>query len=238
MDILPLPPWTKLGKKLESICRKGLYDYDMLDNTDSIVIGLSGGKDSMTLLCMLHAILGYGFPKLKIHAILVSPSNPPLEKYLSTICRDLDVNFIVHTIEKIPNSCYSCSRQRRTIIFEKAKKLGSHLVALGHHRDDNIQTLLMNLLHKGEFCGLLPKIYMKKYEITIIRPLILASEADIIRFSQYHGYKNITCQCLNSDNSMRKKTEELISEIEKLYPNIRVNLSHAALNYGSDKANR
>jgi tRNA(Ile)-lysidine synthase TilS/MesJ len=117
-----------------------------------------------------------------------------------------------------------------------AKKEGCTTVAFGHHRDDNAQTLLMNLLHKGEFAGLLPKITLFKYGITIIRPLIFVAESDIKTFAKQHGFLRCTCQCPAGQTSLRKKADLLLDSISTYYPHARLNLSRASLLYGSTKA--
>ncbi len=245
LDIsLPIaqPPWKKLGKNLESAIRKALYDYQMLEGVSKLAIALSGGKDSLTLLYMLKAISGRGFPDLDLYAIHVggefSCGAGVQENFLRAICDTLSVPLLtcVSTQKRETLNCYSCSRERRRLIFEAAKSVGADTVAFGHHRDDNAQTLLMNLLHKGEFVGNLPKIRMIDYETTIIRPLILLSEADIRRFSAEHGFARVTCQCPVGQNSMRKKVDHLLTELEELFPNTRANVAQAGLLYGSDKA--
>jgi tRNA 2-thiocytidine biosynthesis protein TtcA len=241
---LAQPPWTGLGKKLESMTRKALYDYKMLEGVQDIAIALSGGKDSLALLFLLKAISGRGFQELNIHAIHVhgafSCGAGVNLDYLKGICNQLAVNFICEEAKQELETleCYSCSRERRKLIFDAAKKIGVETIAFGHHRDDNAQTSMMNLLHKGEFAGNLPKIQMHDYKVTIIRPLIFIPEADIISFGQQHNFIRITCRCPVGQNSMRKKVDTLLSEIEALYPNARENISRAILLYGSDKANR
>ena len=236
------PPWSGLGKRLESTFRKALYDFNMLEEDTKVAVALSGGKDSLTLLFLLKAISGKGFPALDIHAILVdgefSCGAGVNVKYLQEICQKLGVNFITRQstqkLEKL--ECYSCSRERRTLIFEAAKSVGATKIAFGHHRDDNAQTVLMNLLHKGEFAGNLPKIHMHEYGITIIRPLIYIGEADIRTFAEQQGFMRIMCRCPVGQNSMRKKVKDLIEEIEAMYPNARENIARAGLLYGSQKA--
>lgn len=238
------PPWTGLGKRLESTVRKALFDFQMLEGTNKIAIALSGGKDSLTLLFLLHAILGRGFPSLEMHAILVngefSCGAGVNVDYLRAICRELNVNFIVRESQQKLETleCYSCSRERRRLIFDAAKSVGASLIAFGHHRDDNAQTVLMNLLHKGEFAGNLPKIHMQDYGVTIIRPLIYISEEDIRNFAKQQGFMRIMCRCPVGQNSMRKQVEDLLREIEHLYPNARENIASASLLYGSDKASK
>ncbi|MBM3208186.1 MAG: tRNA 2-thiocytidine biosynthesis protein TtcA [Chlamydiae bacterium] len=239
---LATPPWTKLGKRIESMTRKALYDFKLLEGVDSIAVALSGGKDSLSMLFMLCAISGRGFPNLKITAIHVdgefSCGAGVNISYLKNICKLLNVEFITcrstQTRENL--ECYSCSRERRRLIFDAAKNIGSTTIAFGHHRDDSIQTLLMNLFHKGEFAANLPKIHMQDYGVTIIRPFIYISEQEVLEFAKLHGFARITCQCPVGQNSLRKQTEEWIKHLEKTFPNIRTNLSQASLNYASDKA--
>ncbi len=239
---IPKPPWTSLGKKLESTLRKALFDFHMVDGVTKLAIALSGGKDSLTLLFLLHAISGRGFPPFDLYAIHVSGEfscgASIQEEYLQEICKALGVEFIslssqqrLETLE-----CYSCSRERRRLLFHAAKSVGATTIAFGHHRDDQAQTVLMNLLHKGEFAGNLPKIQMHDYGITIIRPLIYISEGDIRTFSQQQGFARITCRCPVGQNSLRRKTDQIIDDLETIFPNARENIARAGLLYGSQKA--
>lgn len=238
------PPWTGLGKRLESTMRKALFDFKMLDGVSKIAIALSGGKDSLTLLYLLKAISGKGFPELEIHAIHVHGAfscgaGIPID-YLQGICQNLQVSFHVRESKQKLESleCYSCSRERRRLLFDAAKDAGINTIAFGHHRDDNAQTVLMNLLHKGEFAGNLPKIHMHDYGVTILRPLIYISEEDIRNFAKQHGFIRMMCRCPVGQNSMRKQVDSLINQIETIYPNARENIAQAGILYGSDKASR
>lgn len=238
------PPWTGLGRRLESAFRKALYDYKMLDGVENLSIALSGGKDSLTLLFLLKAISGRGFPDFNLHAIHVggefSCGAGVTEDFLRSICNEIGVSFhVCQSTQKLETlECYSCSRERRKLIFDKAKELNAPTVAFGHHRDDNAQTLLMNLLHKGEFAGNLPLLKMYDYGVTIIRPLIYISENEIIEFAKQQGFIRAMCRCPVGQDSMRKKVDELINDIERLYPDARENISRAGLVYGSQKANK
>lgn len=238
------PPWSGLGKRLESTLRKALFDYQMLEGVSKLGVALSGGKDSLCLLYLLHAISGRGFPQLDIYAIHVngefSCGAGVNVDYLQAICDDLHVPLIVcESKQKLETlECYSCSRERRRLLFDACKSVGVDTLAFGHHRDDNAQTVLMNLLHKGEFSGNLPKIRMHDYGVTIIRPLIYVSENDIRTFAQQNGFMRIMCRCPVGQDSMRKQVDRLLSEIEDLFPNARENVAQAGLIYGSDKAAR
>ena len=239
-----LPPWTALGKKLESMCRKAVFEFSLLDNVGKVAVALSGGKDSLTLLYLLNALRGRGFPHFDLHAVHVSGAfscGAGVEtQFLKKICEKLSIPLtICDTDQKLEDlACYSCSRNRRSLIFDAAKSVGIDTIAFGHHRDDSIQTLLMNLMHKGEFSANLPKIHMHEYKVTIIRPLIYISQNEIVEFAKKYGFARISCQCPVGQHSMRKKTEDLIKQIEEIFPNTRQNLSLASLKYGSDKANR
>lgn len=248
MNLLQLPiarpPWKKLGQRLESTFRKALYEFKMLEGVSKIAIALSGGKDSLTLMFLLHAISGRGFPNLEIHAIHIkgefSCGAGVHENFLKALCNELGVIF--HSRESTQKretlECYSCSRERRRLIFEVAKSLDIERVAFGHHGDDHAQTLLMNLLHKGEFAGNLPVIPMVDFGITIIRPLIYMTENDIKTFAKDYGFARMTCQCPVGQDSMRKKVDLLLTQLEDLFPNARANVARAGLIYGSDKALR
>lgn len=236
------PPWTRLGRKLESMCRKALYEYQLLEGVDKLAIALSGGKDSLTLLFLLKAILGSGFKEIPLTAIHVggefSCGAGVHTDFLKGICDKLDVEFVEKSsLQKLETlACYPCSRERRKLIFDAAKERGIHTIAFGHHREDSIQTLLLNLLHKAEFAANLPKVPMVDYGVTIIRPLLFIPENSIREFAGNHGFARILCQCPVGQNSMRKKTELLLREIEEVFPNARENLAQASIVYGSNKA--
>jgi tRNA 2-thiocytidine biosynthesis protein TtcA len=245
MDVLVAsPPWTGLGKRLESTMRKALFDFHMLEGVGKIGVALSGGKDSLSLLFLLKAISGRGFPPFDIYAIHINGAyscgaGVHLD-YLRGICDRLEIPFIIResnqTLETL--ECYSCSRERRRLLFEAVKSVGAETIAFGHHRDDNAQTVMMNLLHKGEFAGSLPKIRMHEYGVTIIRPLIYIAEKDICSFAEQYGFKRIMCRCPVGQNSMRRQVDRLLTDIEAVYPNARENIASAGLLYGSDKASR
>lgn len=241
------PPWSGLGKKLESACRKALFDFKMLEeNTGSAVhkvaIALSGGKDSLSLLYLLKAISGRGFPHFDLYAIHVngefSCGAGIHINFLQGICDGLGVPLLTRaSTQKLETlECYSCSRERRSLLFEAAKSVGATTIAFGHHRDDNAQTLLMNLLHKGEFAGNLPKIRMHNYGVTIIRPLIYIAENDLRTFSQQHGFARVMCRCPVGQTSMRRQVDDMLTHLAATFPNVRENIANAGLRYGSNKA--
>lgn len=233
-----------IKRRIESLVRKAIHDFDLLDGASHVGIALSGGKDSLTLLHILKALSGCGFPPFKISAFHVdgafscgpSITGPFLQKFCDELEVELHVSNSDLKLEEL--ECYSCSRIRRKLIFESAKAQGVDVIAFGHHRDDSIQTLLLNALHKGEFAANLPKVPMQHYGITIIRPLIYVSEKEIIAMAQANGYARITCQCPVGQRSRRKKVDELLSHMEEIFPHARAHLSTLSLELGSDKALR
>ena len=239
---LARPPWTALGRKMESMCRKALYEYQLLEGVDKLAIALSGGKDSLTLLFMLKAILGQGFDDVPLTAIHVggefSCGAGIHTQFLEGICQELGVSYVECTSQQKRETlaCYRCSRERRKLIFDAAKDRGITHVAFGHHREDSIQTLLMNVLHKAEFAANLPKVPMVDYGVTILRPLIYVSERSIKEFAQKYGFARILCQCPVGQNSMRKQAENLLKSMEEIFPNARENLAKVSRGYGLNKA--
>ncbi|MBI3508740.1 MAG: tRNA 2-thiocytidine biosynthesis protein TtcA [Chlamydiia bacterium] len=237
------PPWSKLGRELESCVRKAIFDFSLFDQgIEKIAIALSGGKDSLGLLFLLHALRGRGFPKFDLVGIHVDGEftcGAGVDaRYLGQICQELGVELVLcHSTQKLETlECYRCSRERRSLIFEAAKKAGATTVAFGHHRDDSAQTLLLNLFQKAEFAANLPKVHMHDYGVTIIRPLIYVTEQSLREFAQLYGFARISCQCPVGQNSKRKTVDLLLQEIEKHFPHVRGNMARAGLLYGSDKA--
>lgn len=242
LDLNVAPPWTKTGKYIESLCRKALYDFEMLRDVSSLAIALSGGKDSLTLLYMLSNISGKGFPKIDLTAIHVdgefSCGAEVNKNYLKKICDSLHVKLILCKSSILLENleCYPCARERRKLIFNEAKKAGCSHVAFGHTKDDNIETLLLNLFQKGEFSSMLPVLKMYRYDITILRPLIYVEESDILEFASQYNFLRSRCNCPKGAVSHRKKVDDILNSIEKTFPKVRSNLAQSAFLYGSKKA--
>jgi len=232
----PSPPWTTHGKRLESAVRKAIFDFDLFENVSRIGVALSGGKDSITMLFLLHAISGCGVPPFEMVGLHVSHEGKAISPLVKEACSHLSIPLYTKSMSYTHDDCYSCSRERRRLLFSMAQETNCSTIAFGHHRDDNAQTLLMNLLHKAEFAGLLPKIHLAAYNTTIIRPLIYLEEKNIETFVSHYGLAGSTCQCAAGHMRLRKKTDRLLEKIEELYPNARGNLAQAALLFGSKKA--
>ncbi|HEU63892.1 MAG: tRNA 2-thiocytidine biosynthesis protein TtcA [Candidatus Anoxychlamydiales bacterium] len=235
-------PFIGKGKKIESMVRKAIFDFSLLCEVKSLAVALSGGKDSICLLFMLKAILGNGFKKVKLSAIHIdgdfSCGASFEKKFLKNLCDEIDVKIYFkeqkNTLKNF--NCYTCSRQRRKLIFDIAKENDIDTIAFGHHRDDNIETLLLNLFHIGDFEAMQPKIKFQKFDKTIIRPLIYVSEKDIITFAKQNEILKTFCKCPMGQKSKRNDVKKIILNIENNFPNIKSNLSKASFLYGSKKA--
>lgn len=251
-DSVPALPESGLAKRLESLVRKAAYDYNLFDDIDGtdgqlgpvkhIAVALSGGKDSLTLLTMLLALRGRGFPAFTLSAIHVdgvfSCGAGVQMDFLRTFCESRGVPLYVRsstqTLEKL--ACYGCSRERRALLFDQAKSIGASTIAFGHHQDDCVQTFLMNMFHKGESEGMLPKLHMYHYGVTIIRPLVYIAEAQIREFAKQQGFARVTCRCPVGEHSMRMQVENMLKDMEKHFPHARSNLASVARRISSGKA--
>lgn len=227
---------------MESLVRKALHDFAIGQSQKCLGIALSGGKDSLTLLHLLARIRGQGVDWTELRAFhvkgLYSCGAGVNEAYLQEVCKKVQVplHILETPVSSRPLECYSCSRMRRSLLFEGAKQRGISQLAFGHHREDSIETLLLNLLHKAEFAAMLPKVPMEKYNVTILRPLLYISEGDIISFAKQKGFLRLLCQCPRSATSKRRRTKELLDVLEQEFPHARQNLAQASQQYGAKKA--
>ena len=169
-----------LFNKIERKMRKAMVDYRLIEDGDKILIGLSGGKDSLALVDLLGRRQKILKPKFKVIAVHISMSNIGYVsdiEYLRTHCEKNGVEFFHHTTsfdmstDSRKSPCFLCSWTRRKTMFTLAKQFGCNKIALGHHQDDILQTLLMNMTFQGAFGTMPPILKMNKFEMTIIRPM-------------------------------------------------------------------
>lgn len=235
-------PFNRVGQKIESKTRKALYEFEMLKNVKSLAIALSGGKDSLCMLYMLKAITENGFDKTDLLAIHIDGDfscGASFEKrFLQNLCDEIGIKLYFKSlkINLKKTNCYSCSRNRRRLIFEIAKENNINTIAFGHHLDDNIETLFLNLLHKAEFEPMMPKIKMHAYDVYIIRPLIFVAEDEILKFAKSYNILKTFCKCPIGQTSKRKDVKKIILDMEKTFPSTKSNLSKASFIYGLKKA--
>lgn len=210
---------------------RAIMDYRMLSDGDKIAVAVSGGKDSLTLLRVLHDRRKFVPIKYDILAVYIDLGYPRscaqrLEKYF----RKIGVKYHIKKVDALKKTkkkdinCFWCSWNRRKALFETAHRFGCTKVALGHHKDDIVETILLNLFFQGEISAMAPKQELFKGKIIIIRPLAYVEEYMIKRFAKEENLPHETCVCPNSITSNRTKVAKIISVLKKTCPEIKTNI--------------
>ncbi|WP_199533662.1 tRNA 2-thiocytidine biosynthesis TtcA family protein [Romboutsia maritimum] len=225
-------------QKLLSKARQAIKDFDMIQENDKIAVGLSGGKDSLTLLHILKRYQSFSPEKFELIAITLNPGGVD-NSILHNLCKKLEIPFyeiqtnikeIVFDIRKEKNPCSLCANLRRGALNDNANKLGCNKVALGHHKDDAIETFLMSMFYEGRVNCFSPKTIMDKQDLTIIRPLIYIDEYMIKKVTKEFNYPVVQNPCPANENTKRQEIKELISKLNKEIPGTKKNLFGALNN--------
>ena len=217
----------QLEHRLQKLFEQALKRYSLIEDGDSILVGLSGGKDSMALLEFLSRRSRIFRPRFSVMAAYVRMSNIPYqtdEDRLAAFAQKLGVP--LHIIETSFNEiadaqrspCFLCSWHRRKVLFKTAQELGCNKIALGHHRDDLMQTALMNLTYEGKFFTMPPRMKMDKFPVEIIRPLCLMRENDLQRFALQRNYSRQPRRCPYENDSRRADMKRMVEQFEALNP--------------------
>ena len=223
-------PIKKIEKRLLHQTGQAIADFNMIEEGDVVMVCLSGGKDSHTLLKLLTTLLRRAPIDFKIIAMNLDQKQPGfpehiLPEYLQSTGFEYrivteDTYSIVQ--EKIPTgktTCSLCSRLRRGIIYRTAKALGATKIALGHHRDDIVETLFLNLFFGGRMKTMPPKLVTDDQQNIVIRPLAYCRETDIIEYAHHMAFPIIPCNlCGSQDNLQRQQIKQMLAEWEKTYP--------------------
>lgn len=229
----------RLFKRLNERFVRAFVTYHLLADDDHVLIGLSGGKDSLLLTELLAKRAKIAHPRFKVEAVHVRMENIRYETstdYLQRFCDDLQVPLHLVTTRFEPSdekpACFLCSWHRRKQIFNLAQELGCNKIALGHHRDDIIHTTLMNLTFQGRFGTMPALLKMKKMPLSIIRPLCLTDEADIRQYAELSGYEKQLKQCPYEHETYRTGIAKLYADIERMNPEARFSIWKALENEG------
>jgi len=209
---------------------KAIADYNMIEDGDTVLVCVSGGKDSHTLLHLLRILQAKAPVKFRLIAMNLDQKQPgfPAE-ILPAYFEKTGVDFRIieadtYSVvkEKIPEgktTCSLCSRLRRGIIYRTAKELGANKIALGHHRDDMVHTLFLNLIFGGKLKAMPPKLVTDDGAHVVIRPLAYCAESDIARYSRGMEFPIIPCNlCGSQDNLQRQKIREMMQEWDQKFP--------------------
>lgn len=226
-------------KKLLHYTGKAIADFNMIQRGDRVLVCLSGGKDSFTMLTVLELLRLRTNNKFELFAFTLDQAQPGFDdSHLRNWLQSRRINYEVLTRdtysivkEKIPEGntyCSLCSRLRRGIIYRYAEEHGFNKIALGHHRDDLIRTLLMSILYNGDIRSMPPKLLSDNKKHIVIRPLCYVQERDIITYAEEQQYPIIPCTlCGSQENLARKRIGRLIDDLALENPKIPSNILHA-----------
>lgn len=220
----------KLKNRLQKNVGQAIDDYRMIEDGDTILVCCSGGKDSYTLLSILMALQQKAPVKFRLIAMNLDQKQPGFpaevlpawfaEQGIEYRIVEADTYSVVK--EKIPEgktTCSLCSRLRRGLIYRTAKELGANKIALGHHRDDLVHTLFLNLLFGGKLKAMPPKLVTDDGAHIVIRPLAYCAESDIARYARGMNFPIIPCNlCGSQDNLQRQKVKEMMADWDKRFP--------------------
>ncbi len=221
-------------QKILSNMRKAIENFNMIEEGDKIAVGLSGGKDSITLLMALKNLQIFYPKKFEIIAISINPGFEFFDSnFLKEICEKLDVPYfeeeshikeIVFDIRQEKNPCSLCANLRRGILNSTAIREGCNKIALGHNEDDVLETFLLNLFYGGNINTFAPVSYMDRSKVTLIRPLIYVPEKSIKTFVKKNNIEVMNKCCPMDGVSKREDMKNLIREFQKEIPNVKANL--------------
>jgi len=228
-----------LEKRIRERFVKAFVTYRLLEDGDHVLVGLSGGKDSLCLLEMLGKRARIDQPRFRVEAIHVRMENISYETstdYLEQFCKTLDVPLHIVTTRFEPSEqkppCFLCSWYRRKAVFNLAQELGCNKIALGHHQDDLLHTCLMNQFYQGRFDTMPALLKMRKMPLSIIRPLCMVEEQDIRRYAELRGYEKQVKLCPYETASHRDDMRRLFDQIQQMNPEARHSLWNAIVRAG------
>lgn len=231
-----MPPHTSLEdlkpmKKVLGCIRKACEDFDLIQDGDRIGVGVSGGKDSLLLLYALSLYRKFAKQKFEVVALTLTMGIEPFDvSPIHALCEKLGVEYIVRKTEigkvifeerKEKNPCSLCAKMRRGALNELAKEVGCNKVALGHHRDDALETLLLCLLHEGRIHTFHPRSYLSRMDLTVIRPLVYVPEKHVIHLARELQLPIVKSPCPANGNTQREEMKHLLDSLCKSYPNAR-----------------
>lgn len=231
----------------------GIQDYDMIKEGDRIAVCISGGKDSMLLAKLLQELKRHGKYPFELEFLAMDPGyNPANRQRMEDNAALLGIPITVFSsdifdvvVDIRENPCYLCARMRRGFLYARAKELGCNKIALGHHFDDVIETILMGMLYGGQMQTMMPKLHSTNFEVMeLIRPMYLVHEEAILDWARYHDLHFLQCACRfteayevdehGANNSKRQEMKELIARFRKISPVIEKNIFRSVENVNLD----
>ncbi len=238
-------------KRLLSYARRACDDYHMIEDGDKIAVGVSAGKDSLSLLWAMAELRRFYPKKFELVAITVDMRFGDLERGgehmdfspIAALCEKLNVTYhvepsniakIVFDVRKESNPCSLCAKLRRGMLNDTAKKLGCNKVALGHHFDDVVETFMLNLFYEGRLGCFSPVTYLDRTDITVIRPFVYAPEKDIRYFAASAELPVVASACPADGTTERESMKNLLHDLERENKGLRHRIFHAMQKAGVD----
>lgn len=236
----------KYRKEIWSKFVKAVKEFELIKENDKIAICISGGKDSMLMAKCLEELKRHGIFKFDIEFIVMNPgyNKENMDKIIENLNK---LNIKAHIFESNifevsenygkESACYLCAKMRRGFLYNKAKELGCNKIALGHHFNDVIETIMMNIIFNGQYSSMMPKLHSENFEgLELIRPLYFIHEKDIITWAKSNDLTFIDCACsvTKKGSGKRKEIKELIEKLKELSPNIDLNIFSSSQNVNID----
>ncbi len=213
-------------KSILSYTRRAIDDYSMINEGDKIAVGVSAGKDSLTLLCAMAYLRRFYPKKFELIAITIDMGFEPKQDFseIKALCDKLDVEYhvvpteiykIIFDVRKEKNPCSLCAKMRRGALNTAAKELGCTTVALGHHFDDVVETFMLNLFFEGRLGCFSPVTYLSRVGVSVIRPMIYMPEKDVSEFSRKNSLPVLSSPCPADKNTEREEMKTLLRKLER-----------------------
>lgn len=227
-----------MKEKIRRLFNKGCTEYSLLSDGDRILLALSGGKDSLVMAQMMAERARIFRPSIQVEAVHVVMENVPYQTdiaYMQDFCNGVGLKLHVlrtdfdGSTDKRKTRCFLCARYRRKALFEFAVENGFNKVAFGHHQDDFLATMLMNMLYEGSFHSMMPSMQMEHYPISMIRPLCLVPEAAISDYATETELVRQITPCPYEDRTRRLEMENLSKSLCNLHPEARQSMWHALM---------
>lgn len=227
-------------QQLMSQTRRAIDDYGMIHTGDKIAIGISGGKDSLTLLYALHGLQRFYPEKFDLEAITVDLGNPDFDlSHIRHLCETMQIPYTVVKTEiaqivfeerKEKNPCSLCAKMRKGALNDAVKKLGCNKIAYAHHKDDIVETMMMSLIYEGHFYSFPPITHLDRTNLTVIRPLMYVSEADVKGFCRKYQLPVVKSPCPADGYTKRQYVKDLLRKLNLENPGVKERMFSATIN--------
>jgi len=222
----------------------GVKEFELVKDNDKIAVCISGGKDSFLLAKCMQELQIHSKYQFELEFIVMDPGYEEANlKQIKENAKLLNIPITIYKsnifeqIKNVDNPCYLCARKRRGSLYDKAKSLGCNKIALGHHFDDVIETILINILYAGEYKAMMPKLKSTNFEgMELIRPLYYVKEEDIISWAKYNKLTFLDCACTvtKKQTGKRKEIKELIKNLKRIDKNIDIHILRSSSNVNID----